>query len=256
MLLNVVPHRESALSFKSSDSDMWVREEHTITRTNCAACWAAISLPRKIIPRGTSWKEQKGNTAPLTICSPGCGEHQTDYTLTPATCKITCIHPGRQLNSLGLVMRCWRQKREALYVSKNSHAKPLSMWGPLLRSKMTSLEFRHMLVILRSSRSGQRNLKQQVPSRFCAPTRNCIKHRIPTWSIAIMLDPHRDRSCPILPPIRSFDLNHTWEKKKTTPFTFTSRSLTVPRQSLNTSGLKSPNIGHKQCYSEFLCFLH
>lgn len=132
----------------------------------------------------------------------------------PPICKITCIHPGRQLNSLGLVMRCWRQKREALYVSKNSHARPLSIRGPLLRSKMTSLEFRHMLVILRSSRSGQRNLKQQVPSRFCAPTRNCIKHRIPTWSIAIMLDPHRDRSCPILPPIRSFDLNHIWEKKK------------------------------------------
>lgn len=114
MLLTVVPHRGSALSIQIIWQWVMCGWGKSTPSQNYAACWAADSLPRKIIPRGTSWKEQKH-------CST---DHLLSWLLkTPQTTiklpiwKLTCIHPGRQLNSSRLVRRCWKQKNEPLFFS-------------------------------------------------------------------------------------------------------------------------------------------
>lgn len=118
MLLIVAPHRGSAYLFKSSDSDIWVRES---TPSQELYCWAALPLHSEVIPRGTSWKEQKGNTAPLAICPPGCRQNWREHSNPPFEQLITCIHFGRLLDSKpGDEML--KQKRQALYVPKNSHS--------------------------------------------------------------------------------------------------------------------------------------
>lgn len=95
-------------------------------RTNCAACCLP---PQENHCKRKKLKEQKGNTASLPICSVG---NNRGHPNAPVG-KITCIHPGRHLNSLGLVM---------------------------------------------------------------------------SWNTNTVLDLYKDRSCPILQPVHSLELNH------------------------------------------------
>lgn len=143
MLLIVVPHRGSAYLFKSSDSDIWVRES---TPSQELTVLLGCSLP----PQESHSKRNKLQEAKrqnCSFCSPGCRPNRRGHSNPPFGQKITCLHPWRQLDSSGLGRRCWKQKRKALYVPKNSHSQVLEYsWSTSQQEDDITFKISHMLV--------------------------------------------------------------------------------------------------------------
>lgn len=206
-------------------SDVWVREEHTLTKL---CCLLGCRLP----PQENHSKRNKLEGAKTLLHWPfalGVVETTTDHKLP--IWKLTCIHSGRQLNSSRLVRRCWKQKNEPLFFS--TRELPLKDPGAF-QAHFSVVRWHHFWV---QAYACHFTFIMEWPVQFqpaspiptlCFYPPICIKHRVPTCSITT-LDPQRVKSCLILQSVSSFELNHIWEKK-TIPFlTFISRSLTVPR---------------------------
>ena len=227
MLLTVVPHRGSALPIQIIWQWVMCGWGKSTPSQNYAACWAADSLPRKIIPRGTSWKEQKH-------CS-------TDHLLSgllkpPQTTNFPFENlPAFTLGGSWIPQDWWGDagNRKMSHYFFSTRELPLKDPGAF-QAHFSVVRWHHFWV---QAYACHFTFIMEWPVQFqpaspiptlCFYPPICIKHRVPTCSITT-LDPQRVKSCLILQSVSSFELNHIWEKK-TIPFlTFISRSLTVPR---------------------------
>lgn len=229
MLLTVVPHRGSALSIQI----IWqwcVGEGRAQPHKKEPCCLLGCWLP----PQGNHSKRNKLEGAKTQHCST---DHLLSWLLNRDHNQTS--HLKTYLYSPWEAVEFLRTDEEMLEIEKRGII--FSTWEPPLkdpgafRAHFSVVRWHHFWV---QAYACHFTFIIEWPERFqpaspipilCFYSVNCIKHRVPTCSMRT-LDPHRDKSCLILPICKLLWIKPHLGGKKTIFFlTFISRSLTVPR---------------------------